>query len=272
MSIRSRLSLSAVFVLGLAALLALHGPGDAAAIPKLPKKLSYVERQVAVSASGNLTYRWTYDNRSKCSPGYSKTVEEELRFNLPTRKTKAVVSLGRMAMPALFGGTSELDVRLGGWQTTNYCPPHEKAPEPDPPTCKSASSPIVLVLSSTIADVPLDEEDLAPLSRETQLGIGRTKGFPQNVECYRNRPSIPFQFEEELGWSADPRTGMAVGMNAGTSAYAGLTKGKTLRRQIHITGGCGGASARASATSSIPDHITSCTLNGVVTVKVTGLG
>jgi len=129
-----------------------------------------------------------------------------------------------------------------------------------------------MLLTSTIKDVPLDEDDLAPLSRETQLGIGRTKMIPMNVECARDRPSIPFEFEDELGWSADPRTGMAVGMNAGTSAYMGLTKGKTLRRQIHITGGCGGASARASATSSIPQHITSCTLNGVVSVKVTGLG
>jgi len=272
MSTRSRLSLSAVLLLGLAALVALIEVADAGAVPKLPKKISYVERKVAVSASGTLTYRWTYDSRSKCSPGYSKTVEEELRFDLPTRKTKVAVTLGHLGMPALFGGTSELDVRLGGWQTSNYCPPQEKAPEPDPPTCKSGSSPVVLVISSTVKDLALGDDDLAPLSRETQLGVGLTKGFPLEMECSRNRPEIPFENSEELGWSADPRVGMAVGMNAGTTAYAGLTKGKTLRRQIHITGGCGGASARASAATKIPDHITSCTLNGVVSVKVTGLG
>jgi hypothetical protein len=272
MSTKSRLSVSAVLLIALAALIVLSRTGDADAIPKPPKKLSFVERKVAVSAAGNLTYRWTWDNRSKCSVGYAKTVEEELRFKLPTRKTKLMVTAGRMAMPALFGGTSELDVRLGGWQTTNYCPPQEKDPEPDPPTCKSGSSPVFLLLTSTVADVPLGEDDLAPLSRETQLGLGRTKGLAQDPECARNRPDIPFEFEEELGWSADPRTGMAVGMNAPTSAYAGLTKGKTLRRQIHISGGCGGAAARASVTSKVPDNVTSCTLNGVVTVKVTGLG
>ena len=272
MSIRSRLSVSAVLLLGLAALVALTGAADAGAIPKLPKKFRFVERKVAVSASGNLTYRWTYDNRAKCSVGYSKTIEEELRFDVPTKRTKMVVTAGRMAIPAIFGGTSQLDVRLGGWHTTNYCPPQEKAPEPPEPTCKSSSSPVVMLLTSTIADVPLDEEDLAPLGRETQFGLGLTKGNPQNVECARNRPEIPFEYSEELGWSADPRAGMAVGMNATTDAYANLTKGKALRRQIHITGGCGGASARASAVSKIPAQITSCTLNGVVTVKVTGLG
>jgi len=60
--------------------------------------------------------------------------------------------------------------------------------------------------------------------------------------------------------------------DATTDAYVHLTKGNTLRRQIHITGGCGGASARASAISKPPANITSCTLNGVVTVKLTGLG
>jgi hypothetical protein len=272
MSIRSRISLSAVLLLGLAALVAVSGAADAGAIPKLPKKFSFVERKVEVSASGNLTYRWTYDSREKCSVGYSKTIEEELRFNVPAKRTKLVITAGRMAIPAVFGGTSELDVRLGGWQTTNYCPPAKKAPEPPEPTCKSGSLPVVMLLTSTVADVPLGEDDLAPLGRETQFGLGRTKGFAQNQECARNRREIPFQYDEELGWSADPRAGMAVGMNATTDAYAHLTKGKTLRRQIHITGGCGGASARASATSKIPANITSCTLNGVVTVKVTGLG
>lgn len=264
--------MSAVLLLGLAALVAVSGAASAGARPKLPKKFSVVERKVAVSAAGNLTYRWTWDSRSKCSVGYSKTIEEELRFTVPTKRTKMVVTAGRMAIPAILGGTSELDVRLGGFHTTNYCPPQEKAPEPKEPTCKSSSSPVVMLLTSTVADKPLGEDDLAPLGRETQFGLGKTKGFAQNEDCARNRPQIPFEYEEELGWSADPWTGMAVGMNATTDAYMNLTKGKTLRRQIHITGGCGGASARASAVSKLPANITSCTLNGVVTVKVTGLG
>jgi hypothetical protein len=272
MSIRSRLSIAVALLSALAALVALLGVGSAAALPKIPKHFSVVERNVSVTASGTLTYRWTYDNRQKCAPGYSKTIEEELRFNFPTRKTRMVVAIGRLAMPALKGGTGSFDVRPGGWQTTNYCPPDAKSPEPPEPTCKSGSSPLVLAITSTVKDLPLDEDELAPLGRESQVTIGRTKGFAQNRACEEHRPDIPFEFEDELGWFADPRAGLAVGMNALTSAYGKLTKGKTLRRQIQISGGCGGASAHASDTAALPSHITKCTLDGVIFVKVTGLG
>ena len=268
MPIRSRLPIAAALLSALAALVAMLGVGSAAA---LPKKFSVVERKVAITASGTLTYRWTYDNRSKCTPGYAKTVEEELRFDFPTRQTKMVVAIGRLAMPPLKGGTSSVDVRLGGWQTTNYCDPNPKAPEPPEPTCKSGSSPVVLAITSTARDMPIGDEEPVPLGRESQVTIGRTKGFAQNQACAANRPDIPFEFQDELGWFADPRAGMMLGMNTPTTAYGKLTKGKTLRRQIQISGGCGGASAHASVTSAIPSHITKCTLDGVIFVKVTGL-
>jgi hypothetical protein len=268
MSIRNRLSIVIALLAALATLVALLGVGAAAA---LPKKFSVVERNVAITASGTLTYRWTFDNRRKCTPGYSKTIEEEFRFNFPTRKTRMVVAIGRVAMPALRGGTGSFDVRPGGWQTTNYCPPDTPSPEPPEPTCKSGSSPLVLAITSTLKDIALEEDELAPLGRESQLTIGRTKGFVQDRSCQENRPDIPFEYEDELGWFADPRAGLAVGMNAVTSAYGGLTKGKTLRRQIQISGGCGGASAHASDASALPSHITKCTLDGVIFVKVTGL-
>lgn len=268
MSIRNRLSIVVALLSALAALVALLGVGSAAAVPKIPKTFSVVERHVAIKASGTITYRWTFDNRSKCTPGYSKTVEEELRFDFPSRKTKLAVVKDRLVMPALKGGTSQLDVRLGGWQTTNYCPPDTKAPEPPEPTCKSGASPLALAITSTVKDVPLDEDELAPLSRESQVVIGRMKPFAQNASCADKRPEIPFEFAEELGWYADPRAGAALGMNATTSSFGKLTKGKTLRRQIEVSGGCGGASAHASA---LPDHITKCTLDGVVFVTVTGI-
>ncbi len=274
MSIRKRLSISVALFSGLAAVVALLGVGSAAAVPKVPKipKIpKLVERQVSVKASGTVTYRWTYDNREKCAPGYSKTIEEELRFDFPTRNTKMVViGPGKLVMPALKGGSSQLDVRLGGWNTTNFCPPHEKAKEPPEPVCKSGASPLALAITSTVTDLPLEEDDLAPLSRESQIIIGRTEGLAQPNSCYDQRPDIPFEFADELGWGADPRSGVAVGMNATTVSYGRLTKGKTLHRQIQISGGCGGASAHASAESKIPYGITKCTLDGVVFVTVTG--
>jgi hypothetical protein len=267
MSIRSRISLTFSLLAALAALVVVPGAGDAAA---LPKKLSVVQRNVSISASGTLTYRWTYDSGEKCRPGYSKTIEEELRFNFPTRKTRMAIAIGRLVMPPLRGGTSQLDARLGGWQTTNYCPPQKPAEEPKEPTCKSGASPLVLAITSTARDLPTEEGDeLTPLSRETQIVVGRTRGLAQDKGCYYARPGIPFEFEKELGWHADPNSGVALGMNAPTLAYGKLSKGKTLRRQIQISGGCGSASAHASA--AIPYGITKCTLDGVVFVKVTGL-
>jgi hypothetical protein len=270
MSIRNRFSIVAALLVSLAALVALLGVGSAGALPKIPKVPKVVQRKVAISASGTLTYRWTYDSRSKCAPGYSKTVEEELRFDFPSRRTKMSVAIGRLVMPALRGGTSSLDVRLGGWYTTNFCPPHEKIPDPEPPTCRSGDSPLVLAISSTASGLPLGEEELTPLSPETQFAIGRTKALSQTGGCLDHRPDIPFEYEDELGWFADPRAGAAAGMNASVSAYAKLTKGKTLRRQIQISGGCGGATAHASDVKGIPSQITKCTLDGVIFVKVTG--
>jgi hypothetical protein len=268
MSIRSRLSVAAALLIALAALVALLGVGSAAALPKIPK---VIDRQVSIKASGTLTYRWTYDNREKCTPGYSKTIEEELRFDFPTRKTKMVVMQGKLLMPVLQGGTSQLDVRLGGWQTTNYCDPNPKAPEPPEPTCKSGASPLALAITSTAKDLATEGDDeLTPLTRESQDLINRTKQFAQNSKCYDQRPTIRFQFENELGWHADPNVGVALGMNAGVSQYGSLTKGKTIRRQIQISGGCGAASAHASAVPEARYGITKCTLDGVVFVTVTG--
>jgi hypothetical protein len=270
MPIKSRLPFAAALLTALVALAALLGAGSAGALPKKPL---VIERKVAVSVSGTITYRWTYDNREKCVPGFSKTIEEELRFNFPTRKTKMTVAIGRLVMPPLLGGTSQLDVRLGGWQTTNYCSPHEKAKEPPEPVCKSGASPLAIGITSTVKDIPTEDEDeLAPLSRETQVLIGRTKGLAQDPTCSDGRPKIPFEFEDDLGWFADPTKGATLGMHFPALNYGKLKKGKTLRRQIQISGGCGGASAHASAVSTVPPQITKCTLDGVVFVKVTGLG
>jgi hypothetical protein len=270
MPTRSRIPVAAALLVALCALVAVTGVTGAGAQIKIPKIPKGVERKVAVSASGTITYRWTYDNREKCTPGFSKTIEEELRLNFPTRRTKLAVIVGKLVMPPLKGGSGTLDVRVGGFQTTNYCSPHPKANEPPEPVCKSGTAPLVMAVTATARDVPVpdDEEELAPLSRETQVTIGRTKGVTQPPSCYDGRPKIPFEYEHQLGWGADPSTGIALGMNAPGALYGRLHKGETLRRQIEISGGCGGASAHASA---VPDQITKCTLDGVVFVKVTGL-
>jgi hypothetical protein len=274
MPTRSRLPFAAALLLALAALVAVIGVAGAGARIKIPKVPKVVERNVMISASGTITYRWTYDNREKCVPGYSKTVEEELRFNFPPRKTRLAIVVAKLVTRPLKGGSGTLDVRVGGFQTTNYCAPHPKSPEPPEPTCKSGSSPLVLALSSTIRDLPSggdDEDELTPLSRESQVLISRTKPFAQNPKCNEERPKIPFEYQDELGWTGDPAGGIALGMNAPSAAYAKLKKGKTLRRQIEISGGCGGASAHASVVSKVPDQITKCTLDGVVFVKLTGV-
>jgi|GEM_PF-4211739 len=261
---RARFAFVAILVLVASAALASWGPGAAAARP------FFLHYPALVKASGTITYRWTYDTREKCAPGYSKTVEEELTFDLE-RKTGLAIAIGHVTA-RLGGGRASLDVRLGGWGTTNYCDPEYRAPEPPEPTCKSTASPIVGALTSTVKDVPGDEDDPAPLGRESQLVLGRTKPFLQKESCWAQRPAIHTRFADELGWSVDPAGPLTVGLGATTVAYAHLAKGHTLRRQVEIEGGCGEASAHANAVGSIPDNITSCEVHGVIFFKVTRLG
>jgi hypothetical protein len=273
MPIRTRLSLAILALSSLVALVVASGPGDAAAFPKLPKHVPYfVERQMDVSASGTITYRWTYDSTEKCVPGYAKTVEEEFSFDFPKHRTKMEISHKILVSGALRGGSGKLEVRLGGWRTTNFCDPEKREPEPKQPTCKNNSTPLIVSIEGTATELARDEDDPAPLARETQIAIQRSKPFAQDPKCIEQRPDLhfePTEAEEELGWYADPKTGIATGLNANTISFGQLKVGKTLKRRIDVGGGCGGATARASAVAEIPFRITSCTLSGVVHVKVT---
>jgi hypothetical protein len=273
MSTRSRLSLASVLFAALAATVVLSSAGSAAARPKIPKNIPhFVDRQMVVSASGTITYRWTYDNREKCFPGYTKTVEEEFRFNFPKRQTKFSIAPGIMVSGALKGGDGQLDVRLGNWATTNFCDPEKREPEPPVPTCKSDSTPLVVALAVIPTEIERGDDHLAPLSREAFVAIQRTKPFAQDPKCAEQRPDLNYEPEDEeleYGWYADPRKGIATGMNAPSSAFAKLGVGKTLKRRIEVGGGCGGVTASASAVAEIPPHITRCTMTGLVHVNVT---
>ncbi|MBS1676623.1 MAG: hypothetical protein JST08_04470 [Actinobacteria bacterium] len=261
---RTRFALAAALLLAVGVAVASWGSDAATARP------FFLGYPAVIKASGTITYRWTYDSREKCSPGYSKTVEEELTFSIE-RKADLAIMIGKLAAAPLKGGRASLDVRLGGWDTTNFCDPQYRVPEPPEPICKSTTSPMVGVLTSTVADVPGDEEELAPLGRETQFTLARTKPFVQNESCWSQRPTIQTRFAHELGWNVDPAGGVAVGLGAPTVAYAHLAKGHTLRRQVKIQGGCREASAHASA-DRVRDPITNCTVNGVIFFKVTRTG
>ena len=77
----------------------------------------------------------------------------------------------------------------------------------------------------------LDHADLGPVDRrpEGKLFLGESGGLAFSVAEQQVLLPTPddqiAQFENELGWHADPNVGVALGMNAGVSQYGNLTEG-----------------------------------------------
>lgn len=262
-----------LLVLSALALTALAFPAGGAAI-KIPKGIKTAkvnQYPVTIDTVGYLDYTWTWDSTKPCEPGYAKTIDESLTFELG-RASPAKISIvnGRVILYPVIGGEATLQTELKNWRTSNYCPPVERLPEPPEPVCTKK-----LRSKVGIGIAPIKEgrgaDDPAPLVHQTQISIFRAKATPQQASCQGNRPRIEAESEEEKGWHVDPQASLVVPLGATDWQFIKLKVGETLRRTIAISGGCGKASF---ATSSIASEIRSCVVKGkvVVTIKRTGRG
>lgn len=262
-----------VALIAFAATLALPATGGAVKIPKGIKTAKVAQYPATIDAVGYLDYRWTYDSTSACTPGSAKTVDESLTFELGSPKAaKVSIVNGKVILFPVTGGDATVQTELSSWRTTNYCPPTDPMPEPPEPVCKKKLKGEVGIGISPVKE-DLGDDDPAPLARQTQLMVFRTKATPQTASCAEHRPKIEAESESTKGWSADPMVGVIAPLAATDWQFLKLKVGQTLRRTVQVSGGCGRASFSASASAISPD-IRSCVLKGkvVVTVKRTGAG
>jgi hypothetical protein len=252
--------------------LALPAATGAIKVPKSVKGAKVTQYPVTIDAVGYLDHTWTWDSTSSCLPGYAKTIEEELTFELgrPQAATVSVVN-GKVILPQVTGGDATVQTQLSGWQTTNYCPPTEPQPEPPEPECtKKMKS--KLAIGVVPAKEETSDDDPAPLVHQTQVFLYRSKATPQTASCVQRRPKIEAESEASKGWLADPYVGIVAPLGATDVQFRKLKVGGTLRRTVTISGGCRKASFDASA--SVAPEIRSCVVKGkvVLMVKRTGTG
>jgi len=266
-----------VFPLALTALVAaaltLPAGGAAVKIPKGVKAAKVTQYPVTIDAVGYLDYVWTWDTTSPCTPGYAKTIDESLTFELGRpRPAKVSVVNGKVMLFPVTGGDATVQTELSNWRTTNYCPPADPLPEPPEPLCtKKLKSKVGIGITPVKEEA--GEDDLTPLVRQTQVSVFRSKAKPQKAPCHENRPGIEAESEATKGWHADPHAGISAPLGATDWQFIKLKVGETLRRTVQISGGCGKASFRAGA-SAISPSIRSCVVKGkvVVMIKRTGSG
>jgi hypothetical protein len=232
-------------------------------IPGIPKGAEPVKYPVTIETGGYVTYTWTYDNRSECTPGYAKTVTEKFTFssNGPRRAQMAVV-YGKAFSTAPRGGNSELSVKLTDWQETNYCKGTKAKIKKA--TCHDVDGgPIVFAVAPESEN---GEDALTPLVKNTNFVVARTKGKPMDPGCWEERPDIETENEYEKDWSVDPRGGISVPLGANSNYFRNkLDVGDTLRQHINIGGNCEKGTAKVSA---LPTNITGCDLDGHVDVVI----
>ncbi|MDQ2630985.1 MAG: hypothetical protein M3Y75_08440 [Actinomycetota bacterium] len=241
-------------------------------VPNVVKEAKVTQYPVKIDAVGYLDHTWTWDSTSSCVPGYAKTIEEELTFELGRpQAAKVTIVNGKVVLTQVTGGDATVRTELSGWQTSNYCPPTEPEPEPPEPVCTKRMKSKVAV-----GVVPAREEgsddDPAPLVHQTQVLIYRSKATPQTSSCLQRRPKIEAESEASKGWLADPYAGIVAPLKATDVQFRKLRVGETLRRTVTISGGCRKASFSASA--SVSPWIRSCVVKGkvVLMVKRTGNG
>jgi hypothetical protein len=271
---RTRLLPALVLTALSTAALALPAATGAVDVPKWVKTAKVTQYPVTIDAVGYLDHTWTWDSTSSCQPGYAKTIEEDLTFELG-RPQVAKVSIvnGKVILAPVTGGDATVQTELSGWQTTNYCPPSEPQPEPPEPVCTKKLKSTVGVGITPVKE-ELSDDDPVPLVRQTQVTIFRSKATPQTASCAQQRPKIEAESEASQGWLADPFVGVIAPLGATDVQFRKLKVGETLRRTVTISGGCRKASFGAGASAAVSSYIRSCVVKGkvIVMVKRTGLG
>ena len=268
-----RLPLSLALSVLAAALLVLPAATGAVTIPKWVKTAKVTQYPVTIDAVGYVDHTWTWDETEPCQPGYAKTIDESLTFELGRpQAAKVGIVNGKVMLYPVSGGEATVQTELSNWRTTNYCPPDEPRPEPPEPVCKKRMTGKML-----IGITPVKEDfggDLDRLTHRTQFLISRAKVSPQNSSCLDKRPGISTEGSATNGWAVDPYVGATGPLGATDWQFLKLRVGETMKRTIPISGGCGKASFGGAGASAIDPHIRSCVIKGkvVVMIKRTGRG
>ncbi len=266
---KKRLASLALFSLLIAAVAAPTATG-LPKVPKIPKGALPVNYPVTIETAGYINYTWTYDSRSKCTPGYAKTVTEKLTFtsNGPKQGRMAVV-YGRAFSNAFRTGSLDLSVKLSDWQETNYC--EGKPAKIKKATCRDLpGGEIIFAVVPESEDDEEGSEALTPLVRNTNFVVTRTKMRPQDPSCRSNRPDVDAEHESEKDWYLDPTGGISVPLGANSNFFRDkVAVGETVRRHINIGGDCEKATATVSA---LPSGITGCNVDGHVDVVIRRTG
>lgn len=262
-------SFAAVVVTAIAAVAAWPAAGGSAQIPQLPKVPKATAYPVSIDVAGYVDFNWTWDSRQTCIPGYAKTVSEELSFELgkPRRSIVNVVG-GAVSMPFAIGGEAKLKATVGGFQTTNYCPPTAPNPEPPEPSCKTLKGKLAVVL---LPQAEAHEDgDLAPLGRGVMMAVVRRGGGSQTPSCLENRPTL-HPVKEDQGVQIEtlplPGGGLTVPITNATKFW-GLKPGGRLSRTITIAGGCDAVTTQTAQASRLSSNIKRCTIKGKIVVVI----
>ena len=270
---RNRLLLPLALTALAALPLALPATTGAVKLPKGFKTPKVTQYPVTIDAVGYLEHRWTWDTTAPCQPGYAKTIEETLTFEMGSpRAAKLTVVNGKAILFPVTGGEAAVQTELSGWRTTNFCPPDKPVTPPTEPVCKKKlRSKTMIALSPTLEDFGNELESLA---HGTTVTVVRAKPTPQNVGCLENRPEIATERSKVNAWATDPYVGVSGPLGATDLQFRKLRVGQTLKRTVPISGGCGKVSFGGAGASAISPNIRSCTIRGkvVVMVKRTGAG
>jgi hypothetical protein len=233
-------------------------------LPKVPKVSSY---PATIDAAGYVDFEWTYDDRQPCIPGFAKTVSEELSFELGSPRRTTVNAIGgAVSTPFAIGGEAKVKTKLGGYHTSNYCPPAKLDPEPPDPECKPLGGKLgVVVTPQGDSD---DDGDLAPLGRGVLISFIRKGNVTQTPSCLEGRPRLR-AIQRDQGVNVDtaqmPGGALLTVPLTNATRFHSLKPGQRISRTIKIAGGCDTVTAQASRLS---EYITRCTIGGRIVVVI----
>ncbi|MGC1166843.1 MAG: hypothetical protein WA862_12110 [Solirubrobacterales bacterium] len=264
---------AAVVVTAIAALGALPSAAGSVTIPRIPKlpKVPKIDSYpVTIDAAGYVDFNWTWDDQQACIPGYAKTVSEELSFELG-KPRRAVVNIigGAVTMPFAIGGEAKHKASVGGFQTTNYCPPTRPEPEPPEPDCRTLKGKLGVLLTPQVEDQ--GDVDLAPLGRGVMVSFIRKGGASQTQSCLENRPTLRAANEKQganVGTLPLPGGELMVPLGANAPRFLSLKPGQRLSRTITIGGGCDTIKVQTAIASRLSESIKRCTIAGKIVVVI----